>query len=488
MKEKEHSIFLTAGFICCVVFLLSFCSPVNAQLCTGSLGDPVLNQTFGKGPIPAQPLSAAATSYRYNSADCPTDGSYTLLSETRNCFNSWHTVVTDHTGDGQGYFMLVNASFAPSDFYVDTVRGMCANTSYEFSAWLMNMVRASNQINPNITFTIEETDGTVLGQFSSGPVTASSTPRWNKYGLFFKTPPGTFDVVVRMRNNAPGGIGNDIALDDIAFRACGPLVSTRVAGTTAAINLCAGDQTTFMLNSEVAAGYTAPLYQWQVSINEGRQWRDLAGGASLNYERKPTTAGRYLYRLTVVEAENAGSTSCRIGSSAVLITGHENPLVNAGPDRVVLKGERTQLQGSVIGDSTLFTWSPQLFLENANSVTPTVKPELNTGYTLSAASVWGCKGSDSVYVKVVPELYIPTAFTPNGDGLNDLWRIPDLDPSKGAEVRLFNRLGQMGYFSRGMIGWDGKLRGKLQPSGVFIYLIDLKTGLPPLKGSLLLVR
>ena len=384
--------------------------------------------------------------------------------------------------------MLVNASFAPSDFYVDTVRGMCANTSYEFSAWLMNMVRASNQINPNITFTIEKTDGTVLGRFSSGPVTASSTPSWNKYGLFFKTPPGTFDVVVRMRNNAPGGIGNDIALDDIAFRACGPLVSTRVAGTGGAINLCEGDQTTFMLNSEVAAGYTAPSYQWQVSTNGGRQWKDLAGGTSLNYERKPTTAGGYLYRLTIVDAENAGSSSCRIGSSPVLITVHENPRVSAGPDRVVLKGERTRLQGSVIGDSTLFIWSPQTFIENPNSVTPTVQPQQNTGYLLSAASVWGCKGSDSVYVKVVPELYIPTAFTPNGDGLNDRWRIPDLDPSKGAEVRLFNRLGQMVYFSRGMIDWDGKLRGKLQPSGVFIYLVDLKNGLPLLKGSLTLVR
>jgi hypothetical protein len=166
---------LVSKILCCFGFLFFTGLPVDAQLCTGSLGDPVLNETFGKGSA-ASPLDAATTSYKYTAADCPNDGWYTLRNATNNCFNSWHTLTTDHTGDGQGNFMLVNASFEPSDFYLDTVKGLCANTVYEFSAWLMNVGQRFNQIKPNITFSIEKTDGTILSSISSGDIPLQTRP------------------------------------------------------------------------------------------------------------------------------------------------------------------------------------------------------------------------------------------------------------------------------------------------------------------------
>ncbi len=169
----------------CFPAFVFFALPASGQLCTGSLGDPIVNQTFGNGS-PGQPLSAATTSYNYINVDCPNDGMYALRSATVNCYNAWHTLVSDHTGDPQGNFMLVNASFEPGDFYIDTVRGLCSNTGYQFSAWVMNMMRPQQGIKPNITFSIEKTDGTVLGSFSSGDVPVTASPQWNNYGLFLK--------------------------------------------------------------------------------------------------------------------------------------------------------------------------------------------------------------------------------------------------------------------------------------------------------------
>ena len=146
---------------------LVFSFRAHAQLCQGSLGDPIVNITFGSGANPGAPLSAAATNYQFSPNDCPNDGQYTVRNRTDNCFGaSWHTLNRDHTGDANGYFMLVNASFQPSDFYVDTVNLFCSNTTYEFAAWVLNVKRTTvcagqPTILHNLSFSIEKTDGTV---------------------------------------------------------------------------------------------------------------------------------------------------------------------------------------------------------------------------------------------------------------------------------------------------------------------------------------
>src|SRR5215470_14157256 len=108
------------------LLLLPFANNCLGQLCQGSLGDPVVNITFGSGPGFGSPLSAATTFYSFIQTACPNDGFYTVIDQTSGCFgNTWHTLSKDHTGDANGHFMLVNASFQPGDFYVDTIRGLC---------------------------------------------------------------------------------------------------------------------------------------------------------------------------------------------------------------------------------------------------------------------------------------------------------------------------------------------------------------------------
>ena len=157
-------------FISVVTFISLFSA---AQLCNGSLGDPVVNINFGSGA--AGETAFAAPGYTYTNSACPSDGSYTITNFTSGCFrDNWHTVNADHSGNGA--FMLVNASFQPADFFLTTVTGLCRNTTYEFSMWIMNVLKSAGGIQPNITFSIE-TNSTNDTRFSRS---FSRTSRWTK--------------------------------------------------------------------------------------------------------------------------------------------------------------------------------------------------------------------------------------------------------------------------------------------------------------------
>lgn len=475
---------------CLFIIIISFSLQGAAQLCNGSLGDPIVNITFGAGANPGPQLSAIGVGYRYQSPDCPDDGEYSIRNATAACFgNSWHSLSRDHTGDPQGYFMLVNASYQPSDFYVDTVRDLCANTTYEFAAWLMNVIRTPNSIMPNITFQLEKPDGTVLKKMNTGDLAVTASPQWKQYGFWFSTPPGLQTVVLRITNNAPGGIGNDIALDDITFRPCGPEVKVAIAGDGDTLDICEDQLGAFTLESEVVDGYNAPIYQWQISANNGTTWSDIPGAMSLTYIAQPTSVGTYQYRLTVAERENASIKPCRVASNPLVIGVHPLPEVEAGPDRRMIKGFPTSLSGAASGDNVTHTWSPALYLSDPAKLNPIVEAEGDMVYTLTAETSYGCINKDVVKVQVANDLYVPNAFSPNRDGINDTWRIPFLDPYLEAEVTVYNRYGQQVYRAEGAdVAWDGTYQRKPLPLSVYVYIIQIKKWQKTLRGTVTIVR
>ena len=88
-------------FCAVIYFLLTSCI-ATAQLCTGSLGDPVVNISFGNAATIAAPLKAGITNLSYVPNDCTNDGNYAIISNSQNCFGStWHSI-SDHTGDAGG--------------------------------------------------------------------------------------------------------------------------------------------------------------------------------------------------------------------------------------------------------------------------------------------------------------------------------------------------------------------------------------------------
>jgi gliding motility-associated-like protein len=388
------------------------------QLCTGSLGDPLVNISFGNGSNPGAALSAAATGYQYVSSDCPGDGFYTVRNNTAACFgNTWHTLNADHTGDGNGYFMLVNASLQPSAFYVDTVRGLCGGSTYEFASWVMNVILPSscngNSNQPNLTFTIERTDGTVLQTYNSGNIAPANAPTWRQYGFFFTTPSGVSDIVLRIVNNAPGGCGNDLALDDITFRPCGPQLIPAIAGqTTTSSNLCEGVSATYTYSCTVSAGFNNPVFQWQQRFN-GSPWTDIPGAAATVYiNNVPATApvGLYEYRLTVAEAGNIASPQCRISSLPIKLTINQNPVATATGNGPVCEG--TSLQMTATGGNQ-YAWSgPNGYTASGSTVNlSNATPAQAGNYTVVVTNAAGCIASASTTVAIDTKPTINASFT-----------------------------------------------------------------------------
>ena len=98
--------------------------------------------------------------------------------------------------------------------------------------------------------------------------------------------------------------------------------------------------------------------------------------------------------------------------------------------------------------------------------------------------------TDDVFVKVYDKIYIPNAFSPNGDGINDTWVIEPLDLFYDTDIKVFNRNGQAVYSSKGAYTpWDAKRNGTPLPVGVYYYILDLNIkNEKPLTGSLTILR
>src|SRR6185312_6642588 len=176
-------------------------------------------------------------------------------------------------------------------------------------------------------------------------------------------------------------------------------------------------------------------------------------------------------------------------SDSVLITVNANPSANAGPDKVIIRGQSATLEGKAGGTDVNYLWTPSINITGNTSLSPVVNPLTTQMYVLSVFSDKGCKtATDSVLVKVYQQLYIPNAFTPNGDGINDIWNIETLKAYPHAEVKVFDRYGRKIFDNYGQsISWDGTYKGEMQPAGAYVYLIDLKNNVAVIKGVLFLI-
>ena len=403
------------AFFLCIGLIFSLCA--SAQLCQGSLGDPLINITFGAGSNPGPALSAAATGYQYSSTDCPGDGLYSVRNNTAACFgNTWYSLSSDHTGDPNGYFMIINATVQPSPFYIDTVRGLCANSTFEFAAWILNIIKPSscngNTSQPNITFIIERTNGTVLQSYNSNNIAPSSAPVWQQFGFFFNTPAGVTDVVLKMVNNAAGGCGNDLLLDDITFRPCGPQITPVVNGIAGdTLNICAGIATSLNVTTNVSQGFNNPVFQWQAFLNG--TWADIAGETSTNFSRNfpPTTpTGNYFYRIAAAEAGNLGSAKCRIFSKAIGVTISDNPQATATNNGPLCY--KTSIALSAAGGQSYVWQGPAGFTSSTSNPTIANAQAINEGtYRVTVTNASGCSSVafTTIILKPTPALAINAA-------------------------------------------------------------------------------
>jgi gliding motility-associated-like protein len=145
-------------------------------------------------------------------------------------------------------------------------------------------------------------------------------------------------------------------------------------------------------------------------------------------------------------------------------------------DTVVYSGEQFQVQA--ISNGTIFNWTPVNGLSDANIASPVITAGAvgdNVVYRVGVSTPAGCKGEGFVRVRVYkgPDLYIPTAFTPNNDGKNDKFFPFPVGVKQINYFKVFNRWGQM-LFSTSALhdGWDGRFGGAEQPTGVYVWMAE----------------
>ena len=133
------------------------------------------------------------------------------------------------------------------------------------------------------------------------------------------------------------------------------------------------------------------------------------------------------------------------------------------------------LNASVTGTDVTYYWSPPSFISDIHLINPVVFPPHDFVYTLHATSPAGCGTADAnVNVKVYNDIYIPNAFTPNGDGKNDRFRILTLDDYRLLKFLIYNREGQLVFkATTAGDGWDGRLNEIPQPTGGYVYYLEM---------------
>ena len=304
------------------IFILScfFILKAHAQLgfCNGNSGDPIFLEDFGTG-LTNTALPAATTTYIYTGG-FPDDGEYTVSNGTFGNSFDWHQI-EDHTpGDVNGKCMIVNAGFSAGEFYRTTVSGLCENTTYEFSAWLINLVIAgsfcstqpSGTIPINVSFEIwDSTDSNLLASGDTGNVFETSSPNWQEYALVFQTLPAQTAVVLKIINNSIGGCGNDLAIDDIEFKTCGDTITVTDIFNNNAVNLCSGETpfATTLTATPDNTVFSNHFYQWQES-SDGVIWIDIIGATNQTLFISGIITTVY-YRSKVAEfAANLGNADC----------------------------------------------------------------------------------------------------------------------------------------------------------------------------------
>jgi gliding motility-associated-like protein len=164
------------------------------------------------------------------------------------------------------------------------------------------------------------------------------------------------------------------------------------------------------------------------------------------------------------------------------------PRVQLASDKTILAGTSVQIRSSVT-EGAIYSWSPPEGLDDPTVPQPTATPALTTTYRLRVSTANGCYNEAAITLNVLPLLTIPNGFTPNGDGTNDTWEIPDISAYPDCEVEIFNRWGSRVFRSVGYLKeWDGRYEGQELPAATYYYVIKLHSQLPSRSGSVSIFR
>lgn len=297
-------------------------------------------------------------------------------------------------------------------------------------------------VNRDPTFSVDNANPAVCdGTPAVVTVTTNAdTVRWNT-GVTTKaltiTDPGTYWVMVKNTYGCSRGDTFDVAAK--------PSPVLNLDDSTA---ICPDE--TITLN----AFYPGATYLW----NTGATSSSLA----------VNTTGVYYVTSTL---DNCSSRD------TIAVNAKKIAVANAGPDVVVMENNSIRLNATQHPDNATYAWTPSFTLSDPLIADPIATPAATTEYTVNVTSVDGCTAQDKMLVTIQYLLNIPNAFSPNGDAINDKWRIYNINRYPLCRVSIFNRYGQQMFSSVGYREpWDGTFKGSPLSPATYYYVIELEDG------------
>jgi gliding motility-associated-like protein len=283
---------------------------------------------------------------------------------------------------------------------------------------------------------------TVTPAGGTGPYTFSVDGTNFQTGNSFVSDQGNYTITVKdakgCTNTFPASVGftNNLNVD-----------------TRPDTSVCDNQPVTLTTNSNAAT------YSWTNSAS-------LSSATAASPVANPTTTTTYVV---------TGTLGTCVKTDSVTVSIALPPIVFAGDDVTITKGEDASLVGTLTNAAS-FTWSPTTYLSNPNSLTTlSVRPQETTTYRLTASNSIGCSAFDEVKVIVTPYcIKVKSAFSPNGDGVNDTWMVYDeYTCLTNVSLTVYNRYGSKVYENRNYRNeWRGTYDGKNLPDATYYYVIN----------------
>jgi Ig-like domain CHU_C associated/Secretion system C-terminal sorting domain len=403
-----------------------------------SLNNVLFKQDFGSGAagltltVPVAVLGTGVGPLFNNigytpSTTQPIDVETATVSNNANNANTADFVsLTDHTGGGR--MLIINADAANSVMYKGGFTyTLCANQQYSLLFYAAFVGNPSYKTicdafggfkYPKIKMRIRDGfTGLIITEVSTTDITSNT---WSQYGLKFVSPASYTSLTFELINDAPGGCGNDVAIDDIMFGSCDPVLNVGVNSVAG----CLGGISTFTgILSDASVIPGTKDYQWQWSTAPGTgPWTSIGGATAVNYTINPVLpadTGRY-YRVLVSAAGNIASVNCRFTSSGVKLLGRI-PSVSATSatknKNNICPGIAVNLTavGGTLGTNAQFKWysgSPGGTPEGTGS-SISVNPSVTTTYYVQAEGDCNTTAAQAVTV------FISCDIDKDKDGIPD---------------------------------------------------------------------
>lgn len=273
---------------------------------------------------------------------------------------------------------------------------------------------------------------------------------------------------------------NPVAVSNTLGMTVTPIVNSSVTIGASATIIC--QDSLVLFKATPTNGGAAPAYQWMVNGQP-------AGANAAVYSSPDLNDG------DVVSVVMLGSLYCSIPetSNAFTMTVYPLPVIVMPPDTVIAAGSSIVLDPLIMGQIVSYQWSPLTWLDRPDVAAPLASPITTTTYQLKVTTGNGCTATGKETIGVFYELLMPTAFTPNGDGRNDVFRVPPSVPVTIIRFSIYNRWGQQVFStSNSGEGWDGRMGNKPQPTGAYVWMMEYYNPLtkkPEKKaGTVMLVR